>query len=192
MTDVTMKYECPEILKDKRLLCIDIETTGLDINKNTIIELGVIEVNNGVVVNEYTKLFGGGFSPMYLMRNVHKIQNSERKYKKTFKQCAEKIAEYLSNAIIITHNGDSFDIPMIENKLQEAGYKLENVKKIDTLKIARKLKHESNTLGNLCKLYGINYGGNDGTKSHRGLEDAYATLDLLYYFIQSKKVNISV
>lgn len=192
MNDFKMKYECPEILKDKRLLCLDIETTGLDIQKNTIIELGIIEVNNGIVTKEYTKLFGGGYSSMYLMRNVHKIKDSERKYKKTFKQCAKKISEYLSDSILITHNGDAFDIPMIESKLQEAGYTLHNVKKIDTLKIARKLKHESNTLGNLCKLYNINYGGNDGSKSHRGLEDAYATLDLLYYFIQNKKIAVSI
>ena len=98
----------------------------------------------------------------------------------------------MSNAIIVTHNGDSFDLPMIENKLKEAGYGLHNVKKIDTLKMARKLQHESNSLGNLCKIYGITYGGNDGSKSHRGLEDAYATLDLLYCFIQTKKITISL
>lgn len=192
MNKIIMKYQCPDILKDKRLLCLDIETTGLDIQKNTIIELGVIEVNNGIITREYTKLFGGGYSPMYLMRNVHKIKDSERKFKTTFKQCAEKISKYLSNSIIVTHNGDSFDLPMIESKLKEAGYYLQNVKKIDTLKIARKLQHESNSLGNLCKIYGINYGGNDGSKSHRGLEDAYATLDLLYCFIQTKKIAISL
>lgn len=189
---VNMKYDCPDILKNKRLICLDIETTGLDITKNTIIELGVIEVVGGKVKTEYTKLFGGGASPVYLMRNVHKIKDSDRKGKKTFKQCAEKIAEYLSNAVIITHNGDGFDIPMIQKKLSEAGYSIQNSKYIDTLKIARKLKHESNSLGNLCKEYGIEYGGSDGTRSHRGLEDAYATLDLLYCFINTKKIAISV
>ena len=47
---------CPDILKNKRILALDIESTGLSTIYNTIIELGVIEVINGEVKTEYTKL----------------------------------------------------------------------------------------------------------------------------------------
>ena len=40
---------CPDILKNKRIITLDIETTGLSIFYNTIIELGVIEIVNGEV-----------------------------------------------------------------------------------------------------------------------------------------------
>ena len=183
-----MIYECPDSLKNKRLLSVDIETTGLNTNYNTIIELGVIEVLNGRITGEYTKLFGGGYSPMYLLRNVHHIKDSERRYKPRFEDCAEKICNYLSDSVIITHNGKKFDIPMIETKLEKAGgYKLSNVQYIDTYQIAKKIGHESNTLSNLCKLYNLQYGGEDGNNAHRGLEDAFACLQLFYYFIISKK-----
>lgn len=192
----------PEILRNKRLLAIDIETTGLSTVYNTIIELGVVEIVNGEVKNEYTRLFGGGHSSMYLVRKVHHIKDSERVGKSTFKECAEKIANYLSNSIIVTHNGNAFDIPMIQYKLNECGYKIENFQSIDTLQLVRKMrkaeasqeedekKHTGrNKLGNLCKEFGLIYGGEEGNNAHRGLEDSEATLDLLFYLINNKKVE---
>ena len=192
---------CPDILKDKRLITLDIESTGLNIIYNTIIELGVIEVVNGEVKTEYSRLFGGGHSSMYLVRKVHHIKDFERRGKKTFKECAEKIASFLSNSIIVTHNGNSFDIPMIERKLSEAGYEIKNFKSLDTLQLVKKMRKDEenddkqvkrNTLGALCNEFGLVYGGEEGNKSHRGLEDAEATLDLLYYLINNDKVKLSM
>lgn len=194
---------CPEILKNKKLIALDIETTGLNIMFNTIIELGVIEIIDGKVKTEYSKLFGGGHSAMYLVRKIHHIKDSERKGKKTFKECAEKIASFLSDSIIITHNGNAFDIPMIEQKLHDAGYEIKNFKSIDTLQLVRKMRKEENveeekkqtkrnTLGSLCKEFGLIYGGENGDKSHRGLEDAEATIDLLFYLINNDKIKLSI
>jgi DNA polymerase-3 subunit alpha (Gram-positive type) len=193
---------CPDIFKNKRLLAIDIETTGLSTIYNTIIELGVIEIVNGEVKTEYNKLFGGGHSSMYLVRKIHHIKDSMRTGKKTFKECAEKIADFLSNSIIVTHNGNSFDIPMIQQKLNEAGYKIENFKSIDTLQLVRKMRKKEgedeekkqqkrNTLGNLCKEFGLIYGGESGSNAHRGLEDSEATIDLLFYLINNNKIELT-
>ena len=140
---------------------------------------------------------------MYLVRKVHHIKDSERKGKKTFKECAEKISEFLSNSIIVTHNGNSFDLPMISQKLQEAGYNIENYRSIDTLQLVRKMRknegiddekkqQKRNTLGNLCKEFNLIYGGEDGNNAHRGLEDAEATLDLLFYLINNNKIELSI
>ena len=79
-----ISQKCPDIFKNKRLLSLDIETTGLNIFYNTIIELGVVEVVDGKVKTEYNKLFGGGHSSMFLVRKIHHIKDSERFGKKTF------------------------------------------------------------------------------------------------------------
>ena len=201
----------PDIFKGKRLIACDLETTGLSVLYNTIIEIGCVEVNNGRVVkfgskSGFTRLFSGGHSSMYLVRKVHHIKDSDRSSEKysTFKQSAEKISEYLSNSILVTHNGNSFDIPMIQQKLTEAGFPLHDFKSIDTLQLVRKMrKKESgeedekrqqgrNTLENLCKEFGLVYGGDEGRNAHRGLEDAEACLDLLFYLVNNGKVEISI
>lgn len=194
----------PAIFKDKRLIALDAETTGLSVVFNTIIELGVVEVQNGIVVQRYSRLFGGGHSAMYLVRKIHRIKDSERKFKPTFKSCAEKISKYLSNAILVTHNGNAFDMPLIQNKCNIAGFPLENIKVIDTLQLARKMRrkenseddkkkqHDRNTLENLCKEFGLQYGGEEGGNAHHGLEDSEACLDLLFYMVNNNKVEISI
>ncbi len=200
----------PEIFRNKRLIAVDLETTGLNIRYNTIIEIGCVEILNGRVLKfgsreGFTRIFGGGHSSMYLVRKVHRIKDSERKKEKTFKECAEKISEYLSNSIIVTHNGNSFDIPMIQQKLTEAGFPLHDFKSVDPLQLVRKMRKKHgeddddekkqsgrNTLGNLCKEFGLVYGGEDGSKSHRGLEDAEACLDLLFYLVNNGLVEVSI
>ena len=201
----------PDIFKGKRLIACDLETTGLSVLYNTIIEIGCVEVNNGRVVkfgskSGFTRLFSGGHSSMYLVRKVHHIKDSDRSSEKysTFKQSAEKISEYLSNSILVTDNGNSFDIPMIQQKLTEAGYPLHDFKSIDTLQLVRKMRkkesgeedekrqHGRNTLENLCREFGLVYGGDEGRNAHRGLEDAEACLDLLFYLVNNGKVEISI
>lgn len=171
--------ECPELLKNLSFIVFDLETNGLNPLFSTIIEIGCLEVEKGKIVNEYTTLFGGGKSSMYLVRKVHKIRDGERFGKKTFKERAESIANYFSNKVLVGHNIDKYDVPMMQAKLYECGYNLDNIRTIDTLKIARDIGHESNTLENLSKVYGVEEG-----EHHRGLDDAKMTLNVLYAFAE--------
>lgn len=197
--------ECPLIFRDKHLIGLDIETSGLSILYNTIIEIGVVEVVNGRVKTSVTKMFGGGHSSMYLVRKVHHISDKERKGLKTFSECAERISSFLNGSILVTHNGNAFDIPMIQEKLRKAGYPLTDFKSIDTLQLVRKMRKENkddsddkpgevvrrNSLESLCHEFGLVYGGDSGSNAHRGLEDTEACLDLLFYLVNNKKVSIS-
>ena len=171
-------FECPSCLKNSRMIVLDIETTGLDIIFNTIIEIGVIEVQFGKIVKEYSTLFGGGRSSLYLTRKIHHIKDSDRIGKPKFSERADKLSKYLSNSVIVTHNGLNFDIPMLNQKFSEIGVRMDNVKFIDTYVIAKKLNcFESNSLENLSKVFNLEYG------AHRGLGDSKTTLQLLYAFI---------
>jgi DNA polymerase III alpha subunit (gram-positive type) len=171
--------ECPDILKNMSFVVFDLETNGLNPLFSTIIEIGCIEVERGIITNQYTTLFGGGKSSMYLVRRVHKIKDSERVGKKSFKERAGAISRYFSNKILVGHNIDKYDIPMMQTKLSECGYNLENIKSIDTLKIAREIGHDSNTLENLSKFYNVEEG-----EHHRGFDDAKMTLNILYVFAE--------
>ena len=196
----------PDIFGKSRLVALDLETSGLNVKYNTIIEIGMVEMVNGVVKSTPRQLFGGGHSSMYLVRRVHHIPDYERRGKRTFKDCAGKIADFLSNSIIVTHNGNSFDIPMIQRKLADAGYSIKNFKSLDTLQLVRKMrkaeegddadddkKHRGrNTLENLCAEFGLVYGGDSGDSAHRGLEDAEACLDLLFFLVNSGRISVKI
>ncbi len=67
--------------------------------------------------------------------------------------------------VVIMHNGDRFDLPTIKARMIVKGVRgLKAVKTIDTLKIARRLKFESNKLDSLGNVLGV------GRKvSHEGI-----------------------
>ncbi len=176
-----MEYKCPECLKNSRLVCLDLETTGLSPIFNNIIELGVVEVLNGEIKTKYSRLFGGGRSSIYLVRKIHKIKDSEREGKTTFAESAASVANWLNGSILLTHNGAKFDIPFMKSKMEEVGVKLNCQNSIDTFLISKKYgEHEFHSLQYLCKKYEIPY----GEENHRGLTDCICTVQLLYAFIE--------
>ena len=157
------------ILNNETVIVFDIETTGLNLQLDTIIEFGAVKIHNNNIIDEKNMLFGGNFicSP-FLVKNVHGIKDVDRKAKPLFIDCCEEICNYLNNNIVITHNGKHFDVPFLNYKMQNLGIQL-NVKMIDTILLARKLSFKSNSLQFLCSHYNIPYG------HHRGLGDAKST-----------------
>lgn len=156
------------ILDGNTVIVFDIETTGLNMIFDTVIEFGAVKVLNSKVIEEKNVMFKGGVCSPHLVKNVHKIKDYMRKDCKTFEEGAAEIFDYLNNNIVITHNGRMFDVPFLNAKGAKLGLKLD-IKLIDTIVLARKLSFKSNSLQFLCKHYNIEYG------SHRGLGDAMST-----------------
>ena len=172
-----------DVFGGERVIVLDIETTGLSRDFDRIIELGVIEYNKGEMVTEYSKLFGGGKSSISVVK-IHGIKDSERIGLETFEECAGRIAEYLSNSILVGHNIKKYDIPMIEAKLATVGERLENVRIVDTYELSKRVKlAKDNKLETLCEYFGIKHGG------HRGLGDAKCTLEVLLRLLDILKVK---
>ena len=173
-----------EIFIGTNIKVIDIETTGLDVQLDTIIELGVIEYEDGEFIREHSRVFGGGSSSPNLVK-IHGIKDGERIGLLRFEDCAENIANYLSNTILAGYNLKKFDIPMIAYKLKSSGRILENYKTIDVYNLVRRLKIATvdNKLKTVCEKYGIGYG------NHRGLEDSRCTWSLLNRLIEEYKIK---
>lgn len=188
-----MPYPCPQILESDRLISFDIETTGLSPIYNNIIELGVVEMAGGEIKTRYSRLFGGGRSSVYTVRQVHHIPDSERRGLPTFGEKARQIAGWFGTATLVSHNGTAFDLPFIQERMRAAGVQYAPIRHFDTLRIARRLdappkdapeaikrayrpKFASHRLGDMCAHYGIAY----GDQNHRGLADCECTLALLF------------
>ena len=161
------------ILDNQTVIVFDIETTGLNLILDTIIEFGAVKIKNNEIIEEKNMMFGGNFicSP-FLVKNIHKIKDIDRKDKPLFKDCVHEICDYLNGNIVITHNGKHFDVPFLNEKMKPYGLQLD-VKMIDTILLARKLSFKSNSLEFLSSHYNIEYG------SHRGLGDALSTYRLV-------------
>lgn len=176
------------VFGDSRVIVFDIETTGLDREFDRIIELGVIELKQGEIVREYSRLFGGGKSKAKVVNEIHHITDDMRKGKPTFEERADKIVEYLSDAILIGYNITKFDYPFIDAKLKCIGKSLTNVRLVDVYTLAKKVKLavDNYQLRTLCEHFKVEYG------SHRGMGDAKSTWLILEKMMDILKIqNVS-
>lgn len=158
---------------------LDIETTGLNPDVDSIIEIGAILVRNGEIAERYsTLLHFEGKIPLRI-KNLTGITEEMLAGAPRLGDIEDEFLEFLGNHPIVGHN-INFDVNFINQKL---GLKLENVL-IDTFDLAQFIlpRAVSYRLETLTELLGVK-----GGVSHRALDDAesayrvfYRCLDLIY------------
>lgn len=145
----------------KRIICFDIETTGLEFARgDRIIEIGAVEVIDGVVTDnnfhEYINPDGKIIPPDSYM--VHKISNAFLEDKPKMAAIAPKFLEFIGDSPIVAHNGFDFDFPFVNHELGMLGLpQIPRSQQMDSIVIARNrvFGPKSYSLDALAKWYGI-------------------------------------
>ena len=115
----------------KYLITFDLETTGLDRNKDYIIQFSATKKDKetGEVIesmNEYIQP-EGNYSISMAAFFKHHIKPEFLKDKPTLRELAPKIVEFFGDTSndILTYNGNSFDIPFLITRLNAVGYSID-------------------------------------------------------------------
>ena len=145
----------------KRVICFDIETTGLEYMRgDRCIEIGAVEIIDGKITDnsfhEYINPDGKIIPPDSYM--VHKISNAFLEDKPKMAEIAPKFLEFIGNSPIVAHNGLDFDFPFINHELEMLKINpIPRSQQMDSLVIARNrvFGPKSYTLDALAKWYGI-------------------------------------
>ena len=99
----------------RKIICLDIETTGLDRVVDEILQLTIIDGEGKTLYNQYYKPEWYKEWPEAMA--VNNITPDSLKDKPFFKDCISDIQQIIDGAdTIITYNGIWFDIPMLEFK----------------------------------------------------------------------------
>ena len=137
---------------EKRKLILDTETTGLNFNDDRVIEIGIVELIDNVLTQNYFHEYINPEMDISLSaQKVHGISNEFLIGKPTFNNIVKKFLEFIKDDIIIIHNAE-FDTNFINKELQNCGFS--NIKNsvIDTIKIAKKeFPGQTVNLDSLCK-----------------------------------------
>ena len=159
----------------ERLIVLDTETTGLDVDSgHKIIEIGCIEIiNRNITGNSFHKYI----NPQRLIDEkayeVHGISNEDLRDKPIFASIIDEFILYISDSPLIIHNAP-FDLGFLKSEYVQCNHdktSLDDSREIiDTLKIARKASPgKRNTLDALCSRYSVD---NTDRSLHGALLDA--------------------
>lgn len=145
----------------KRVICFDIETTGLEYMRgDRCIEIGAVEIDNGVITertfHEYINPDGKIIPNDSYM--VHKISNAFLEDKPKMSIIAPRFLEFIGDAPVVAHNGSDFDFPFMNYELQKLGLPIiPKSQQLDSIVIARNriFGPKSLSLDSLAKWFGI-------------------------------------
>ncbi len=155
----------------------DIETTGLDILNDRIIEIGALRIKDGEVIGEFNELINPGVIIPEIVTSINGITNEMVEDKNYPGVVLSQFNKFIKDVdFLIGHNAIRFDYPFLQNEFKRNGIKSNNYQTKDTLRISRiKLRRElrSYSLKTLTAYYGI-----INKEAHRALSDVYATYEL--------------
>ena len=164
-----------ELNLKRPLVVFDLESTGLNITEDRIIELSYVKVYpNG---QEESRTFR--FNPEKVIPqqaiDVHHITNEMLEGEPTFKQRAHEIARVFEGSDIAGFNSNHFDIPLLAQEMSKAGINFDpsQHKVIDVQTIYH--KREKRDLEAAC----IFYCGHPMENHHSAADDAKTTLEVL-------------
>lgn len=181
---------CPPALDPSdlpRFAVVDIETSGLSTRRHQIIQIAVVVVEDGRVVDEWSSLVRLRWRWSRVgPRRVHGIDRARLHGAPSAADVLAEFARRVDGAVVTAHNV-RFDWPFIERAARRAGVDLPTVKRLCTLRLSRSLDPQrqlSHRLGDACARHGI---VND--RPHDALHDARATAQLLPLLLADHQVH---
>jgi len=156
----------------------DLETTGLDLVKDRIIQLSYIKVYPNGKEERGDELVNPEMNIPELITQLTGISNDDVKDKPTFKQLAKKIEDVFQGSDIAGFNSNHFDVPLLAEEFLRAGVDFDFSKAclIDACTIFKKLERR-----NLASAYKFYCGRRmeDDFEAHRADQDTEATYRVL-------------
>ena len=159
----------------KPIVFFDLETTGVDVTKDHIVEISIIKILHTGEEIEKTRRINPGIKIPPEATAVHHITDEDVADAPMFKQIARSLANELTGCDIAGFNSNKFDIPMLDQEFQRAGVKFDFSKSrmIDVQTIFH--KKEQRTLVAAYRFYC----GKELDGAHSANADTRATYEVL-------------
>ena len=162
----------------KPLVIFDLETTGLDLVKDRIIQISYIKVSPNGEEERGDQLVNPEKPIDPMITQLTGISNDDVKDKPTFKQLAQTLANKFAGCDFAGYNSNHFDIPLLAEEFLRAGidFDFSKCRLIDACSIFRKMERR-----NLAAAYKFYCGRNmeDDFEAHRADQDTEATYRVL-------------
>lgn len=157
------------------LAFIDLETTGINLGSDRIVEIGMIKVLPDGNRSAKRKLLNPEIAIPQAAADIHGITNEMVKDAPTFKQAANDIRQFLDNCDLSGYNSNRFDIPMLMEEFlrAEVEFDMKGRKLVDVQKVFHMM--EQRTLTAAYKFYCQK----DLEGAHSAEVDARATMEIL-------------
>ena len=159
----------------KPIVFFDLETTGINISKDRIVEISLLKIFPNGNKESKTWLVNPEIEIPFEVSAIHGITNEKVVTEPTFKELAETINSMISDSDLAGFNSNRFDIPLLAEEFLRVGvdFEMDNKRAIDVQVIFH--KKEQRTLSAGYKFYC----GKILEDAHSAEADTNATYEIL-------------
>ncbi|NQT90227.1 MAG: 3'-5' exonuclease [Candidatus Omnitrophica bacterium] len=159
----------------KPLVVFDLETTGTWIEKDKIVEIGMVKLMPDGSKHDYVKRVNPGMPIPVNVSRIIDITDKDVKDAPPFKEIAREVMEFIGDSDLGGFNIQRFDLPVLEREFLEAGvtFKWNERDIYDAQKVFH--IHEKRDLMAAYQLFC----NKELTNAHTALGDAEATFEIL-------------
>ena len=160
---------------EKPIVFFDLETTGINIGTDKIVEISILKVFPNGNKESKTWLVNPEIEIPKEASDIHGITNEQVVAEPTFKELAPQISELIDGCDLAGFNSNRFDIPLLAEELMRAGidFDMNNRKAIDVQVIFHKKEQRTLSAG-----YQF-YCGKELEGAHGAEADTNATYEIL-------------
>ena len=161
---------------------LDLETTGLSFRTEKITEIGIMKMQNGEVIDEFSCFVNPEKPIPPKVVEVTNITDDMVRNAETIDKVFPKMLDFIGDSVLVAHNAD-FDIGFLKYNAKQLGYQLENTY-MDTLRLAKDLfpDFKKYKLGIIAEKLGIKV-----EVAHRALDDVDTTVKVLKVMLDMLK-----
>ena len=165
----------PLKLQTATYVVFDIETTGLSVTQNKIIEIAAVRIREGKELDRFTTFVNPHEPIPYAIQKLTNICDDMVKDAPDLQQVISQFVQFIGTDVLVAHNA-TFDIGFIQAALKQLGMPALDHAVLDTLELARLLhpnikNHRLNTLADKYKA--------SLDSHHRAIDDTLALCHIL-------------
>jgi DNA polymerase-3 subunit epsilon len=152
---------------DRPVVFLDLETTGATATRDRITEVGLVEIDRGRFLREWSTLVNPGVSIPPQIQALTGISNAMVALAPPFEEIARELWQALDGRVLVAHNA-RFDYGFLKNEFRRLGRTL-TLPVLCTVKLSRRLfpQHPRHNLDSLIARHAIRC-----ESRHRALGDA--------------------
>ena len=141
-------------LKLHKPLCIfDLETTGINISKDRIVEIAIVKIGLDGTKQVKRRLVNPEMPIPKASSDVHGITDEMVKDAASFKIIANEIKQFIEGSDIGGYNSNRFDVPMLNEEFLRAGISvdIEHRKLLDVQKVFHMMEQSNLIVVNVAR-----------------------------------------
>ena len=163
-------------------IAIDLETTGIRLSKDKIIEVGLLKVKDSHIIDTFSCVINPDMQVDDKILELTKISENELRNAKRIHEVINHIVDFCEDYVLLGHN-TIFDYSFVKKEANRVGLEFEK-RGIDTYKLCKKVLPENvrKNLTDACSYFGI-----ERKNSHRAFSDAFYTHVLFQEIIKNFK-----